>query len=91
MRQAGLFGLTKRLSKDDDSPGVLEATVDLEFFRLWLAEGPGYGDGSKGGRPPFDPPDATISAHVEGFLRVSTSFSERAFLHIAHFVVRTDR
>ena len=32
----------------------LDATVDL-YFRTWLVEGLGYGDGSKGGRPPFDP------------------------------------
>src|SRR3546814_11933216 len=30
-------------------------TVDLEYFRVWLVEGLGYADGSKGGRPPFDP------------------------------------
>ena len=34
---------------------VLAATVDFEYFRGWLVEGLGYGDGSKGGRPPFDP------------------------------------
>ena len=34
---------------------VLDATVDFEYFRGWLVEGLGYGDGSKGGRPPFDP------------------------------------
>jgi transposase, IS5 family len=28
--------------------------VDFERFRGWLVEGLGYGDGSKGGRPPFD-------------------------------------
>ena len=62
MRQAGLFGLTdhlERLSKDGDPLEVLEATVDSGHFRPWLVEGLveglGYGDGSKGGRPPFDP------------------------------------
>ena len=58
MRQAGLFGLSdhlERLSKDGDPLEVLEATVDFEYFRGWLVEGLGYGDGSKGGRPPFDP------------------------------------
>ncbi|MEM7671573.1 MAG: transposase [Pseudomonadota bacterium] len=58
MRQAGLFGLSEhleRLSKDGDPLEVLEATVDFEDFRPWLVEGLGYGDGSKGGRPPFDP------------------------------------
>jgi transposase, IS5 family len=34
---------------------VLNATVDFEYFRGWLVEGLGYGDGRKGGRPPFDP------------------------------------
>ena len=34
---------------------MLDATVDFEYFRSWLVEGLGYGDGSKGGRPPFDP------------------------------------
>ena len=29
--------------------------MDFEYFRGWLVEGLGYGDGSKGGRPPFDP------------------------------------
>ena len=58
MRQAGLFGLTEhleRLRRDGDPLEVLEATVDFEHFRGWLVEGLGYGDGSKGGRPPFDP------------------------------------
>ncbi len=34
---------------------MLAATIDFEYFRGWLVEGLGYGDGSKGGRPPFDP------------------------------------
>jgi hypothetical protein len=58
MRQAGLFGLSEhleRLSKHGDPLKVLEARVDFEHFRAWLVEGLGYGDGSKGGRPPFDP------------------------------------
>lgn len=29
--------------------------MDFEHFRGWLVEGLGYGDRSKGGRPPFDP------------------------------------
>lgn len=37
----------ERLSKDGDPLEVLAATVDFEYL--------GYGDGSKGGRPPFDP------------------------------------
>lgn len=58
MRQAGLFGLSEhleQLSKDGDPLEVLEATVDFEHFRGRLVEGLGYGDGAKGGRPPFDP------------------------------------
>ena len=58
MRQAGLFGLSEhleRLNRHGGSLEVLEATVDFEHFRGWLVEGLGYGNGSKGGRPPFDP------------------------------------
>jgi IS5 family transposase len=58
MGQPGLFGLSEhldRLSEDGDPLEVLEATVDFEYFRDWLVEGLGYGDGSNGGRPPFDP------------------------------------
>ncbi|MEM8821886.1 MAG: transposase [Pseudomonadota bacterium] len=43
------------MSKDGDPLEVLEAAVNFEHFRPWLVEGLGYGDGSKGGRPPFDP------------------------------------
>ena len=45
----------EQLSKDGDPLEVLDATVDFEYFRGWLVDGLGYGDGSKGGRPPFDP------------------------------------
>ena len=38
---------------DGDPPGFLSDTVDFEYFRVWLVEGSGYGDGSKGGRPPL--------------------------------------
>jgi IS5 family transposase len=58
MEQRGLFGLSEhleRLSKHGDPLEILEATVDFEHFRGWLVEGLRYGDGSKGGRPPFDP------------------------------------
>ena len=58
MDQRSLFGLTEHLaalSKHGDPLEVLDATVDFEYFRGWLVEGLGYGDGSKGGRPPFDP------------------------------------
>src|SRR3546814_10746050 len=43
------------LSRYGDPLEVLERTVDFEYFRVWLVEGLGYADGSKGGRPPFDP------------------------------------
>ena len=58
MNPESLFSLSdhlERLSKDGDPLEVLDATVDFEYFRRWLVEGLGYGDGSKGGRPPFDP------------------------------------
>lgn len=58
MEQRSLFGLSEhlsRLSKHGDPLEVLEATVDFEYFRGWLVEGLGYGDGAKGGRPAFDP------------------------------------
>ncbi len=56
MERRGFFSLSEhldRISKDGDPLEVLEATFD--YFRGWLVEGLGYGDGAKGGRPPFDP------------------------------------
>lgn len=53
-----LFSLSdhlEALSKDGDPLEVLQQTVAFEDFRSWLVEGLGYGDGSRGGRPPFDP------------------------------------
>ncbi|TYO84216.1 IS5 family transposase [Oceanicella actignis] len=58
MNPSNLFGLSdhlEALSKHGDPLEVLDATVDFEYFRGWLVEGLGYGDGSRGGRPPFDP------------------------------------
>lgn len=58
MEQRSFFGLSEHLellSKKGDPLETLDATVDFEHFRGWLVEGLGYGDGSKGGRPPFDP------------------------------------
>jgi transposase, IS5 family len=58
MEPKSLFSLNdhlERLSKDGDPLEVLASTVDFEYFRGWLVEGLGYGDGAKGGRPPFDP------------------------------------
>ena len=58
MNSSNLFGLSdhlEALGKDGDPLEVLDATVDFEYFRGWLVEGLGYGDGSKGVRPPFDP------------------------------------
>ena len=58
MEQRSFFGLSEqfeRISKTGDPLEVLGSTVDFEYFRSWLVEGLGYGDGSKGGRPPFDP------------------------------------
>ena len=58
MEQRGFFSLSEhleKLSEHGDPLEVLDATVDFEYFRGWLVEGLGYSDGSKGGRPPFDP------------------------------------
>jgi len=58
MEQRSLFGLVEHLealSEHGDPLEVLDATIDFEYFRVWLVEGLGYGDGRKGGRPPFDP------------------------------------
>ena len=58
MEQRGFFSLTEHieaLSRDGDPLEVLNSVVDFEYFRGWLVEGLGYGDGAKGGRPPFDP------------------------------------
>jgi transposase, IS5 family len=58
VRQAGLFGLSdhmKRLSADGDPLQVLAQVVDFEAFRPTLAAALDYSDGSKGGRPPYDP------------------------------------
>lgn len=58
MDPQSLFSLNdhlKALSAHGDPLEVLERTVDFEYFRGWLVEGLGYGNGSKGGRPPFDP------------------------------------
>lgn len=58
MDPQSLFSLNDHLaalSKDGDPLEVLQQTVDFEYFRTWLIEGLGYGDGAKGGRPPFDP------------------------------------
>lgn len=58
MDQRSFFGLSEhleRLSEVGDPLEALEAAVDFEYFRPWLLEGLGYGDGAKGGRPPYDP------------------------------------
>ncbi len=58
MRQAGLFGLSdhlKRLSADGDLLEGLGRIVDFEAFRPTLVAGLAYGDGTKGGCPPYDP------------------------------------
>jgi hypothetical protein len=47
-----LFSLSdhlEALSKDVDPLEVLQQTVDFEYFRGWLVEGLGYGDGAKCG------------------------------------------
>lgn len=58
MRQAGLFGLSehlKRLSAHGDPLEELGRIIDFEAFRPALVAALAYGDGAKGGRPPYDP------------------------------------
>jgi transposase, IS5 family len=57
-RQAGLFDVDERLRRLSDIGDQLEAfaaVVDFEMFRPELVAALRYGDGAKGGRPPFDP------------------------------------
>jgi len=49
MNPSNLFGFSDHLevlSKHGDPLEVLDATVDFEYFRGWLVEGLGYGDGA---------------------------------------------
>ena len=58
MKQAGLFGLSdhlKRLSAVGDPLETMERVVDFEALRPVLEAALAYSDGSKGGRPPYDP------------------------------------
>ena len=58
MRQTGLFGLSehlKRLSAHGDPLEDLGRIIDFEAFRPVLVAALAYGDGAKGGRPPYDP------------------------------------
>jgi len=58
MRQAGFFGLSdqlKRLSDCGDPLETMAQVVDFEVFRPALKKALAYGDGAKGGRPPYDP------------------------------------
>lgn len=45
----------KRLSADGDPLEVLARVVDFEVFRPTLVAALAYADGTKGGRPPYDP------------------------------------
>ena len=58
VRQVGFFDVDdrlKRLSVLGDQLEAYGATVDFEIFRSDLEVALAYGDGAKGGRPPFDP------------------------------------
>ena len=57
MHQAGLFGLSdhlKRLSAYGDPLEELGRIIDFEVFLPVLVAALAYGDGAKGGRPPYD-------------------------------------
>ena len=56
--QAGFFDVDERLKRLSDLGDQLEAfaaAVDFEVFRPALDKALAYSDGSRGGRPPFDP------------------------------------
>ena len=58
MKQAGFFDVEERLARLSGLGDQLEAfsqTVDFEVFRPDLEQALACSDGSKGGRPPFDP------------------------------------
>lgn len=58
MKQPGFFDVEERLARLSGLGDQLEAfsrTVDFEVFRPDLELALAYSDGSKGGRPPFDP------------------------------------
>jgi hypothetical protein len=58
MRQAGLFGLSDHLNRLSAYGYPLEELariIDFEGFRPTLVAALAHGDGSKGGRPPYDP------------------------------------
>ena len=58
MRPTGLFALPDhlaRLPKTGDPLEVLNQVVDFEQLRGSPERAPGYADGSRGGRPPYDP------------------------------------
>jgi transposase, IS5 family len=57
-RQPGFFDVDERLRRLSDIGDQLEAftaVVDFEMFRSDLVAALNYSDGTKGGRPPFDP------------------------------------
>jgi IS5 family transposase len=58
MAQPGFFDIDERLARLSGLGDQLEAfsrAVDFELFRPELEVALSYSDGSKGGRPPFDP------------------------------------
>jgi transposase len=57
-RTPGLFDVDERLKRLSDIGDQLEVyarLIDFEIFRPVLDQALAYGDGTKGGRPPFDP------------------------------------
>lgn len=58
MKQPGFFDVEERLarlSRLGDQLAAFSRTVNFEAFRPDLDKALAYADGSKGGRPPFDP------------------------------------
>ncbi len=72
MTQSGFFDVEERLARLSGLGDQLEAfsrTVDFEVFRPELNKALAYSDGSKGGRPPFDPVLIEVDQSIRTVMR----------------------
>lgn len=78
MDQHGVFDIDGRLARPSGPGDQLEAfyrAVDFELFRPALEAALSCGDGSKGGRPPFDP---VMMFRILDIQTINTLSDERA-------------